>query len=794
MASITDWLNRLDGVRKSGDGYKAKCPTHDDRSPSLSINEGDNGIVLVTCHTGRCSFEGIRSALGLDNANEASPLPAPRPRQTEKRDAPKPQPLPKDGNGVTVYRYYFADGKDAFAVVRRDRDDGKRFSQWTPVGDGKWLSRGMPANRPLYRLPDLKGAAKVVVVEGEKCVHAILKAWPKQNVTTWAGGTNAWKKTDWSLLAGKVVSILSDADDSGRKAAQAIAQTLSSLGCDVRLGLPDGDASDDVADWLAEDKGKAKERIAKLLTPFTPSKPDQFDNALDEAVTKLDAIPSTLEANEHFEVLGLDRDSVAIRLKNGRIIKETRKALLRDETLYSIAADETWWVSVLREPMGKQQAKRLGMSLINIADHKGQRDLTRVYGRGAVRLRDGKVVYHLGDRLLIDGEECPLDSDALAETRIELGASATDAQVKAMAEAVMGYRWASEMDGRRFLGWIVAAIVGGALEWRPHIQLSAPYSVGKSWLQREVLAAICGPLLHRIADATSAALSRLTAYSALPVAVDEAEPSSEWVMDLLSLLRIASGAEGMRIRADGSNGGVMVQVPRFAALMSSTAIPKMTGADMSRHTVVRLGREVEDWPGVRDAIRSVMVHAEAVRSRIIRDAPLIVKKASEISAELSSISVDSRQALAQGALTAGWHWWGVNQLPVTSTDGGEDKRNDAVDCLNAILSVILRDPGGPGITMAKALADDKWEESVGDLYGMKFDYRGLMISCDNHGLSNAMSRTQWGKANLRSILTQLPGAARLQNPVRIGQRRVRPVVIPVDALNELGIELGSESE
>ena len=53
----------------------------------------------------------------------------------------------------------------------------------------------------------------------------------------------------------------------------------------------------------------------------------------------------------------------------------------------------------------------------------------------------------------------------------------------------MRYRWATPEDGRRFLGWIVAAVVGGALEWRPHLMLTAPerQCTGKTWLMTDVI-------------------------------------------------------------------------------------------------------------------------------------------------------------------------------------------------------------------------------------------------------------------------------------------------------------------
>src|SRR5689334_12549039 len=40
------------GGRKTGGGWMARCPAHDDREPSLSICDADNGKVLVRCHAG----------------------------------------------------------------------------------------------------------------------------------------------------------------------------------------------------------------------------------------------------------------------------------------------------------------------------------------------------------------------------------------------------------------------------------------------------------------------------------------------------------------------------------------------------------------------------------------------------------------------------------------------------------------------------------------------------------------------------------------------------------------------
>jgi putative DNA primase/helicase len=59
------------GGRKAGCGWTAPCPAHDDRTPSLSIRDAEDGKILVHCHAG-CDQEQVIAALrklGLWNEN-----------------------------------------------------------------------------------------------------------------------------------------------------------------------------------------------------------------------------------------------------------------------------------------------------------------------------------------------------------------------------------------------------------------------------------------------------------------------------------------------------------------------------------------------------------------------------------------------------------------------------------------------------------------------------------------------------------------------------------------------------
>jgi hypothetical protein len=63
--SANTLLACLSGVKKIGDGrWMARCPAHDDKHPSLSIRELDDGRILVN-DFGGCGAAEVLGALGL---------------------------------------------------------------------------------------------------------------------------------------------------------------------------------------------------------------------------------------------------------------------------------------------------------------------------------------------------------------------------------------------------------------------------------------------------------------------------------------------------------------------------------------------------------------------------------------------------------------------------------------------------------------------------------------------------------------------------------------------------------
>ena len=216
---LDELLTRLDGVKRSGDGgFVARCPAHDDHRQSLSLGEGEDGRVLVSCHAG-CDVETVCGALGVE---------------------PKDLFPPPEGNGngrrriAATYDYTDESGSLLYQVVRFEPKD---FRQRRPDGAGGWEWRLGDARRVLYRLPEVLAAAKagetVYVVEGEKDADAIAELGVC--ATTSPAGAGKWRPEYAEALTGATVVIVADKDEPGRKHAFAVAASLAGKASDISV-------------------------------------------------------------------------------------------------------------------------------------------------------------------------------------------------------------------------------------------------------------------------------------------------------------------------------------------------------------------------------------------------------------------------------------------------------------------------------------------------------------------------------------------------------------------------------
>lgn len=276
--------------RRTGNGWESRCPSHNDRTPSLSISEGDDGRVLLDCKAG-CSFPEVVSQLGMTQpecfvgpATKEPRASTDRPRRRSAPSTPRPPATayPDSDTAARAHRgvpprspdqtwdYTDATGNLVGRIVRWNMPDGcKEVKPVLLLESGKWAAKGMPVPRPLYRLPELLESPQseiVYVVEGEKCADAAAACG--MLATTGSHGADSAKQTDWEPLRGRDVVVLPDADGAGEKWAGVLSGLLTAAGAQrvrvVHLSAvwPDIPKGGDIADYLAECGGDVEQTLA----------------------------------------------------------------------------------------------------------------------------------------------------------------------------------------------------------------------------------------------------------------------------------------------------------------------------------------------------------------------------------------------------------------------------------------------------------------------------------------------------------------------------------------------------
>ncbi len=305
--SAEEIANRLEMPQQTRTGWLARCPAHPDKSPSLSIKDGDKGFPLYYCYAG-CGYEEIEAALGI-LPKSPQPPPAPRKPEPEPEEEPEAQPArlltgrqlatPPDFYHQPHQEYmakseqyfpYLTDTREIWATVKRVDTPGKPKK----IQPTTTLPAGL---RPLYLLPQLLAqselGAAVLVVEGERTAHAALAYLPDWSVTTSINGAASPHKSDWTPVEGRAVVVWPDHDAAGGEYAEKVAALCREAGAssisivavpadwpekwDLADELPEGATADTVYELVLKAKLHEPAWAADFLTAeeimLTPGQP-----------------------------------------------------------------------------------------------------------------------------------------------------------------------------------------------------------------------------------------------------------------------------------------------------------------------------------------------------------------------------------------------------------------------------------------------------------------------------------------------------------------------------------------
>lgn len=259
------------GGRQAGEGWVARCPAHDDHTPSLAIRATDDGTLLVHCHAG-CEQHQVIQAL-----RDRALWPSPAGRRTARRAihfGPPVRKVPSEralsiwqacvpASGTLVETYLRARGIDvrpcprirfhtglrhpagstwpaAVALVTQGLDDSavaihRTFltadgSNKAPVEPAKMMLG--PCRGGAVRLDGIAAPPRLMVGEG---LETCLSAMQATGLPAWAAlSTSGMRRLELPRAVMDVI-VLADGDEPGEAAARECAQRWHGQGRRVRI-------------------------------------------------------------------------------------------------------------------------------------------------------------------------------------------------------------------------------------------------------------------------------------------------------------------------------------------------------------------------------------------------------------------------------------------------------------------------------------------------------------------------------------------------------------------------------
>jgi putative DNA primase/helicase len=691
--------------------------------------------------------------------------------------------------------------------------------------DGRWhrpskrdaFTSEWPAPRPIYRLPQLLAApdAPVLVVEGERTANRAALLFPDHAVVAWCHGKEGAKHTDWAPMAGRTVTLWPDNDRDGRAVMAWLADHLQGLGCTVAMVASqetEQPAKWDLGDawqegWTPEHAAAELQRLAQsVLTGGAPEPP----------------APPTGEPERPrfpFDLLGFDNGLFFYQPHaTGQVIRLT--AASHNAAHLNMLAPLQWWEAAFPGGRGGPNYVEASSRLYELQHKVGIFDPARIRGRGAW-WDDGRSVLHLGDRLLVDGVEQPLQLPGSRFKYQRLAAIELPQDVQPLtaeqgAEIITiagGFLWDVPASGLLLAGWAALAPIGGALRWRPHIWLTAGKGSGKSTLLDRFL----GTLLRDLAlwpegSSTEASLRQKLRCDALPVVMDEAESNEKSdrirMQSILALARVSSSSSRGFIGRGGADGIAQQFMVRSMFLLCSINPALRHGADESRFAQLTMRNpaslpEAQRHAHWRDLDQRLTAEitpdtGHALAARMVRLIPVVRDAVAVFRAAAAQRLGSQRQGDQYGTLLAGAWCLMHDRVPseaealrLIDEQDWEPYReaaeqSDEQRCLQFLLQHQVRVElerivvDGPRVSArSSVITRSVWELAEaarsgtegGDVpvdaavahlgrLGFRVDGDRLLISNTAEGIRRILRETPWG-ASWSTVLGRLDGAERV---------------------------------
>jgi energy-coupling factor transporter ATP-binding protein EcfA2 len=334
----------------------------------------------------------------------------------------------------------------------------------------------------------------------------------------------------------------------------------------------------------------------------------------------------------------------------------------------------SWWRQ--RYPSANGQGaswQEAASDLMEACREVGIFDEKKMRGLGCWQ-ENGKLIIHLGEKLLIDGQEKPLNANegkhiyALCPS-IEPPhvLPAGIAEGKKLIEVCESFAWKDKHSGVFLAGALSILRLCGALPWRPMVWLTGPSGSGKSTIMEQVVNRIAGShAVYILGNTTEAGIRQELGSNALPVIFDEAETndkrSANRMKAVLELVRQASSdSEGRILKgtADGKGHNFKISSSFFLASIRYNLTEE---ADKNRFTVLELERnDPKLWPDIKRKIDAVTNEfGDRLFARVVGLFPVLMQSRAVLEERISA-KHSRRTAQQYGIMLAGYHHLGSDE-------------------------------------------------------------------------------------------------------------------------------------
>lgn len=479
--------------------------------------------------------------------------------------------------------------------------------------------------------------------------------------------------------------------------------------------------------------------------------------------------------------------------------------------LQSIAGSE--WCKIQYGVMTKDEGKvkveysEMASDIIDECNSKGFYSQLNTRGAGVWKDRDGMPIINSGTLWRIDGSPCDRVSGSIVyESSMNLGIDpyatpATKAEMTELLECLKTWKWKRPSDAGLMIGWIAHGYLCGALDWRTHANLTGGRGTGKSTLMNMLSKLYGSYAILADGDSTEAGIRQQVGNASRPILIDEGESNGGKVTKILQMLRSASSGSGV-LRGTQDQSG-LVYMLRACGMVGGIVPPQFNSADASRFIRMEL---IEQQTGQtrHRLITDDMYAAELGQKfwmRMLQNYDRFNRVLKVMQSVITEKMNSSRAADTIGNVIAA-SWIALSDSEITPEMAAiyfarfdleeaveQQTSNDSVDCLNHILSSVVRTSTGEH-TIYSMIANIAKNGKASELYdylgnyGIKYEgtttLHSIVVNTQSQHFLKLFQGTRWESGSVKTSLLRIEGSSKADKTMRIGGINCRPINVPID--------------